>query len=208
MKTFILLVILLVILFLVVRIFLSNSNQQAEDPARPSKDKKPALKMDNDKLIMVDHVMQGDIRLALTKFCNLYNKDDFAALPRLWQIATDSYAVTFPYDTDFATFCFAANFLKYPIGIKWDGRVKGWTTIKTGDDWIDEQNNGKRVMLYLAEYDKEYDNVFMTTQDNIGYKLDFSGTNNTKPLSTPIDAYQEPPMLIDRLKAHSFEDFD
>lgn len=205
MKT-LLIVATVIILALLLKACVSG-DQLAQDPSRPSEDKKPTLEKDNDKIILVNNANHEDIRKALIAFCNMYNKDNFAALPRLWQLSSTSFAVTFPYDADFATFCFAINYLKYPSNIKWNAQVRAWATTKPGDDWIPSQATNKESMLFLADDDTEYDNVFLTTKDNIGCKLSFSGGAPKAPLSIPKELYVGRLIVIENLKGHEYEDF-
>jgi hypothetical protein len=196
----------IVIIALVLKACVSG-NTLAEDPPRPPSNLKPQVFKENNKLIVVSNVSHQDISKALTKFCNAYNKEDFAALPRLFEVKYGTYAVTFPYDVDFATYCFAVNFLKYPMDIKWNAKVRAWAITKQGDDWITEKNVNKKVMLYLEEHDKEYDNVFLTTQDNVGYKLGFAAGQETQLLSIPKERYIEPTVSYQSLQGMKFEDF-
>ena len=137
----------------------------------------------------------------------MYNKESGKAVLRLSSINSGTFAVTFPYDIDFATFCFAVNFLKYPVDIKWDAQVRAWATIKQGDEWVTEKSVNKKVMLYLAEDDKEYDNVFLTTQDNIGYKLGFAAGEETQLLPFPQELYVKQTADYLLVKALEYEDF-
>lgn len=205
MKT-LLIVAAVIILALILKACVSG-DQLAQDPSRPSEDKKPIVEKDNDKIILVDNANHEDIRKALIAFCNMYNKDAFAALPRLWQLSATSFTVTFPYDADFATFCFAINYLKYPSNIKWHSQVRAWATTKPGDDWIPGQAINKECMLFLADDDTEYDNVFLTTKDNIGCKLSFSGGAAKPPLSAPKELYIRQSIAIENLIGHTYEDF-
>jgi len=161
----------------------------------------------NDKIIMVTNVNSDDIKKALTGFCNVYNKGNGAALPRLWQISSNAFAITFPYDIDFATYCFAVNFLKYPMDIKWNAEVRAWATTKPGDDWVADKTLNKKVMLYLAKNDKEYDNVFLTTEDGIGYKLGFASGHEKQLLNSPLEAYIAPSVNVTDLADQKHEDF-
>ncbi|SHM98889.1 hypothetical protein [Mucilaginibacter sp. OK098] len=205
MKTLLIIAVVIVI-GLILKACVSG-DQLAKDPSRPSEDKKPTVEKENDKIILVDNANHEDIKNALIAFCNMYNKDDFAALPRLWQLSSTSFAVTFPYDADFATYCFAVNYLKYPSDIKWHAQVRAWATTKAGDDWIPKESINEKVMLFLAEDDKEYDNVFVTTKDNVGYKLDFSKNKAKPPLSSPKETYEEPLLEPNSLKDQKHEDF-
>ena len=112
-------IIIVVVALLVIIIFKAcvSTDKLANDTRRPSPDKKPTVEKNNDKLIVINNAEHSQITAALNKFCNMYNKDDYAALPSLYQLSPNSFAITFPFDTDLSTFCFAVNFLKYPIDI-------------------------------------------------------------------------------------------
>lgn len=205
MKTLLIIAIVAVIV-IVIKACVSGS-QLGNNPSRPNV-AKPTIEKSNDKIIVVTNADHNDIKKTLTEFCNIYNKKDYAAQPRLWQLSASSFAVTFPYDVDFATYCFAVNFLKYPMDIKWNAKVYAWCTTHTEDQWITEKSANKTVMLYLATDDKEYDNVFLTTQDNIGYKLGFAVGHETQPLNTPKETYIIPEVNAETLKNLRYEDFE
>jgi hypothetical protein len=193
-------------------LLLFNACMQGNKPAvnglRQNGAKLPVVEKANDKIIVVDNADHDNIKKALTRFCDIYNKNDYAALPRLWQLTSDSFAVTFPYDVDFATYCFAVNFLKYPINIKWHAQVRAWATTKPGDDWITYKSMNKQVMLYLALGDTEYDNVFLTTSDNVGYKLGFAVGHEKQLLAAPKERFILPTVAITSLTGDNFEDFN
>ena len=62
-------------------------------------------------------------------------------------------------------------------------------------------------MLYLAVNDKEYDNVFLTTSDNIGYKLGFAAGEEKQLLKEPKETYVAPTVDIGGLTTRKHEDF-
>lgn len=199
---------ILVILVAIVLVFKSciSGNRLSDDASRPDIGKKPVVEKENDKLIVVSNVSHNDMKSALVKFCNIYNKDNYQALPRLIQMSPHAFAVTFPYDVDFGTFCFAVNFMKYPVDINWDSKVTAWATTKESDEWITDKSRGKKVMLFLTDDDKEFDNVFLTTQDNIGYKLGFAAGKEKQLLDTPKQRFAEPKVDLNSLKGLNFED--
>ncbi|MES2278581.1 MAG: hypothetical protein V4592_21305 [Bacteroidota bacterium] len=206
MKALIIFVVIIVILIVIKAC--TTGDQQMKDTSRPPADKKPIKTKENDKLILVENISHDNIKKALTMFCNAYNKQDYAAQPRLYTLDSNKFAVVFPYDVDFQTFCFAVNFLKYPVGITPAPMVIAWATAKQGDEWITEKSVNKKVMLYLAADDKEYDNVFLTTQDNIGYKLGFAMGQEKKLLTAPKENYisqSVDPHSLTNLKHEDFE---
>jgi len=203
----ILLIIVVIVVVIIVIKACTSGNTLASDPSRPSNAIIPTQEIANDKIIVVNNVTHEDIRKVLTEFCNIYNKDQYLAMPRLWALSTNSYAITFPYGVDFATYCFAVNFLKYPMNVKWQSKVYAWATTKQGDDWITDKSINKKVMLFLAQDDKEYDNIFLTTNDNIGYKLGFAVGKEKQLLPTPKESYKNPTISVTSLTNQNHEDF-
>ena len=203
-------IVLIVIAIIVIAILIKAckpKGKSAEDTLRPPDAIAPSVTRANDKIIIVDHVDKEDIRTVLVQLCNIYNKNQYLALPRLWQLSSTSFAITFLYDIDFATYCFAVNYLKYPMDIKWQSKVRAWATTKKDDDWVTDKTLGKQVMLFLAIDDKEYDNVFLTTKDNIGYKLGFASGQQSQLLSEPKEQYINPSISINSLNGKAYEDF-
>lgn len=195
------------IIVFVVKAFTSG-NMQAKNASRPALNSKPQTIKENNKFIVVSKVTHDDIKKALVSFCNSYNEDSYQAVLRLSQVNADTFVVTFPYDIDFMTFCFAVNFLDYPTDFKWKADVRAWATTKPGEEWITDKTVNKKVMLFVAKDDKEYDNVFLTTQDNIGCKLGFAGGKETQLLSIPKERYIEPSIKYQDIQQLKFEDID
>ena len=200
--------IFLAIAVIIIAVFLyARYSGKTDNSSRPPGGKLPLTEIANDKIILVDNANYEDIKKALTEFCNQYNKSDHVVLSRLWQLNPGWFAVTFPYDIDFITYCFAVNFLDYPMNVTWNAKVRGWTTTTPGDEWITDKSVNKKVMLYLAEDDKEGDNVFMTTEDNIGFKLGFASARTRKLLDVPKESFRAPRVSVSDLKDQQFEDF-
>lgn len=197
----------LVIIVLVLKACISG-NTGANNSTSPTSNKKSKTIKENDKFIVVSRVGYGDIIKALMAFSKTYSNDAYPVVLRLSQVSTDTFVVTFPYDIDFVTFCFAVNFLKYPTDIKWESSVKAWATAKPGEEWITDKMVNKKIMLFLAEDDKEYDNVFLTTQDNIGYKMGFAYGEEKQLLITAKEDYVEPTIKYQDIQQLKFEDFE
>jgi hypothetical protein len=202
----------LIIVFAVAVLLLFNACTQSNKPAgntlRHNGAVLPTVEKTNDKIIVIDNADAANIKKVLAGFCDIYNKNDYAALPRLWQLTSDSFAVTFPYDVDFATYCFVINFLKYPMNVKWHAQVRAWATTKPGDSWITDKSVNKQVMLFLAIGDTEFDNVFLTTSDNIGYKLGFAVGHEKQLLATPKEKFIAPTIAISSLNNDDYQDFN
>ncbi len=62
-------------------------------------------------------------------------------------------------------------------------------------------------MLFVSDFDTEYNNVFLTTSDNIGYKLGFAMGEEKQPLNSPEKSYIKPPINISELDTNESIDF-
>lgn len=175
---------------------------------RPSPETKPITLVPNDKLVHVSNVSKANIAKVLMQFCDLYNKESFRALPRLIIISEKEYAITFPFDVDFVTFCIFVNYLHYPFDVKYEPRIRAWTSTKESDEWIERPVKGQRVMLFIPKDDDEYDNVYLTTESHFGVIVGFAIGHHFRPLSHPRELYDAPIFAINELIEKEFIDFN
>lgn len=174
---------------------------------RPSESLFPTNKLNNDKLIIVEDIKEDEIKKILQEFCNSYNKEKYEALPRLTKLTDTKFAVTFPFDISFEMYCFLINYLNYPMGFDRHFKTIGWTTTKATDTWTTTKTVNKNVMLFVSDNDTEYDNVFLTTSDNIGYKLGFAMSEEKQLLDRPDKSYNKQPIEINDLEKKEHIDF-
>ena len=160
-----------------------NDNKEFKDTSRQNIPEQKKL-VQNDKIIIVDGAKYEDIKKATLQFCNIYNKQNLVAIVKLTKISENLSVLTFPYDIDFGTFCFLINYLYYPNEIFYQADIKAWATTKPNDDFISKENQNKYSMIFIPRDDKEYDNVYMTTKENKGFKLGFA-VGGLKNLSSP-----------------------
>lgn len=161
----------------------------------------------NDKIAIIDDVSEEDIKKILRGFCDLYNKNKVNVILRLSRVSDRKYAVTFPYDIEFEYLCFFINYANYPMGFDKKFKTIGWATTKPSDQWITDKSANKNVMLYVSDYDTEFDNVFLATSDNIGYKLGFAMGEEKQILDIPEKYYIKPPISVVDLDKNQFQDF-
>jgi hypothetical protein len=199
--------IVLIILSFVWTKLKNQKPQPNTDTSRPSENIFPSNKITNDKLIIVEDISENNIKKILREFCNSYNKEVYQAIPRLTKLSEQKFAVTFPYDIDFEIYCYLINYVNYPMGFDRHFKTIGWTTTKPTDGWITEKSVNKNVMLFLSDVDTEYDNVFLTTSDNIGYKLGFAMGEERQLLNSPEKSYIKQPVNIDELETKEYIDF-
>lgn len=187
---------------------LKNQKPQPDrDNKRPHASLFPTKQIVNDKLVIVENISENDIKKILQEFCNAYNKETFQAILRLIQLTDKKFAVTFPYDIKFEIFCYFINYVNYPMGFDRHFKSVGWTTAKVSDTWITEKCVNKNVMLYVSNFDKEYDNVFLTTSDSIGYKLGFAMGEEKQLLDRPEKNYVKQPISNSELDGKPFAEF-
>ncbi|GEO07179.1 hypothetical protein AAE02nite_48430 [Adhaeribacter aerolatus] len=181
--------------------------QPVTDTSRPAESTLPTNKVSNDKLVIVEDADESDIKKILQEFCNSYNKETYQAIPRLTKLSDKKFAITFPFDINFEIYCYFINYVNYPMGFNRHFKTIGWTTTNPSDNWITEKSANKNVMLYVSDFDTEYDNVFLTTFDNIGYKLGFAMGEEKQLLDLPEKNYKKQPIDISEFEAKQHFDF-
>jgi hypothetical protein len=176
-KTLIIIGIVIVVGFLIFKFVLKSAQSDLKNNKRPNGTNKPAILIENDKIIVIKNLKLDYLKQAIEQFCNMSNQSKYIALPKL-TLLDNQFVITFPYDIEFDQFCFFINYLKYAndLSLKPDYKpeIKAWCTTKSGFSWITDEIVNKSVMIYIPDWDKEYDNVYLTTQDNIGYKMGFA----------------------------------
>lgn len=174
---------------------------------RPLVSALPTQVKPNDKLVLVNCISYPELQSILTGFCNMYNQESFQALPQAIQLNDREFAITFPYDIEFEIFCYFINYLVYPMELESRVDVMAWTTTPKNGKWITEESSNKMAMLFIPEDDREHDNVYMTTGDNIGYKLGFAMGHEKQLPGTPKRPFVPPVIKFTELKNREFEDF-
>jgi len=195
----------LVVLYVVLKKLKNQKSQVDEDTTRPLEELFPT-QLENDKLVIVDDISIPDLRTIVSGFCNLYNKKKYQARPRLTKITETRFAITFPFDIDFEIFCYFINYVHYPIGFEKSFSVTAWATIKSPDSWIPKKCADKKGMLFIPPDDTEYENVYITTSDNVGFKLGFA-VGGTRQLDKPKLHFTSPVIDIKEIASKRYEDF-
>lgn len=180
----------------------SNSNSR-----RPSEKHFPKNKITNDKMVVIDDINENDVTKIIQDFCDSYNQKSFQILPTLSKLSDKKFAVTFPYNVNFVIYCYFINYMNYPEGYDKQFKTVGWTTTRSTDTWITDKSANKKVMLFVYDLDTEYDNVFMTTVDNIGYKLGFAMGQESQLLNHPIQHYIQPLITPNELQNKELNTF-
>jgi len=182
-------------------------NEKDQFSKRPTYLPTPEL-AENDKVVLVKGAPYQDLKKAVQQFCDRYNQTDWAAIPRLTRISETETAITFPRDLSFDVLCFFVNYIYYPNDIFYldHSEIRAWATTRPGDVWVTEKAQKKHVMLYIPKEDDEYDNVYMTTEDGIGYKLGFAVGHQQQLLKVPAMPYEMPGTSVEAVKELGFEE--
>lgn len=127
--------------------------------------------MTTNNLIVITGGKYNDIKKALQDWLNEYQSD----IPKnivfnLYKDKKDRHVITTDARLDNTRFYYLVNYMDFPIGIEHKVEIAGFTTGK--------DNNilkNKKLHVYISGNDSEGDNVFVTTSENINYKVDFGG---------------------------------
>jgi hypothetical protein len=139
-----------------------------------------------ENLIIVKGGAYNELKKALKQWIDLYSKDLQIGLTfQLLKNGRGNHVIQVDKQLDNEKFFFLVNYLKYPEGIEYKIEVEGFTVGK-------DKNilKGKELLVYISPNDKNFDNVFVVTNDNINYKVDFGGKiveiNDIKQYKQPV----------------------
>ena len=195
-KTFLIIGIIIVVGFVVYKFGFKSSETDLKTTTRPDNINKPTTTNANDKIILIKYLKLDYLKQAINQLCNMSNQNQYIALPRL-TVLDNKHVITFPYDIDFDQFCYFVNYMKYAhdLSLKPDYKpeIKAWCTTKPDYAWMTDEIANKTVMIYIPDWDKDYDNVYLTTQDSIGYKMGFALGEERKKLDNPVLKFEKMP---------------
>jgi hypothetical protein len=207
----------LIVLFLVVfgilifKFKTKSTGLELDSRVRPDNSSKPVKQIENDKVIIVKSIKFDYLKKAIEQFCNMYNQEQFQALPRLLVIE-DQFLIIFLYDIDFERYCYFINYLENPFELilkpDYKPDVMAWCTTKAGDAWIANEIIDKNVMIYIPDWDDEHDNVYLTTQDNIGFKMGFALGHSHKKLDKPVMQFESKSIDLSSILIKETIDFE
>ena len=199
MKTLLIIVGIIVVGFILKSCISYNNNSNNKNKSRPNNDEFPSVKIQNDKVVLIENVKLEDFKNAVQQFCNIYNQENLRVLPLLKILLENKFIVTFPYDIDFEAYCYFVNYIYYPNDIIYKPTIKAWTSIYQNDNYKTNEIVNEKVILFIPSDDKDYDNVYLTTSKNIGYKMGFSLGEEKQKLKNPRQTYIEP-IKLEELK--------
>ncbi|NDV45407.1 hypothetical protein [Flagellimonas sediminis] len=120
-------------------------------------------------LINVKGYSEKYLKLAIRQWIDLYFESlDNEKTFNLFQLE-DSIQIRIDNISNQLLF-FLINYLKYPVDIKGPIEILGYTGRDETSDF-----KGQDILIYVSSDDTEYDNVYVVTENNIHFKIDFGG---------------------------------
>jgi hypothetical protein len=128
-----------------------------------------------DNFIIIKGGLCNDIKKALQQWIALYAKDLVSNIKlELYILGQERYLIVADKRLSNEKFNYLINYLRYPEGIEYNISIEGYATVRDEKIYPQKLLN-KKILVYVSGNDKEYDNVFVTTEDNETYKIDFNG---------------------------------
>ncbi|MFZ4262894.1 hypothetical protein ACFRAE_12675 [Sphingobacterium sp. HJSM2_6] len=163
------LVLIILVVFILILKFKDKIAMMSSENRRPPVSFLPKVPVKNDKVVYIEGLPEKEIQHTIQEFCDIYNQHNFQAIVRINTINEESFTITFPFDVEFPIFCYFINFLTYPQHIDAKFKPIGWMSLDEKlfltKDIISEQP----VMIYVDEYDQDYDHVHMVTAEQRGF---------------------------------------
>lgn len=128
-----------------------------------------------DNLIIVEGGSYNDIKKALKQWMFEYHKelnDDFQF--KVYNNGRGNHVIQVDNNLDNCRFNYLVNYLQYPSDTNYKVSVIGFTVAKD-PKLFDHDLIGKRIQVYIPEDDTEYDVVYVVSEYNQAYKVDFRG---------------------------------
>ena len=132
----------------------------------------------NDKIILVKGWNQIEIQKIINDFIESYKGDGYPAYAiEPHKQEENVFRLTFPKDIHPTLFTFLINYLAYPFDLDFENRsviVGGKTTLSAEFDGVESAFVGKRAVLYVPQYDRDHDVVYMQIESGINYANSFT----------------------------------
>ena len=154
------------------------------------------LKLSNDNYILIKGGSYEKVKKALKEWIEMYSKDmNMNSTFSLFKSDKGQYVIQADDKLDNDRFYYLVNYLKHPIDIDDKVDVIGYTKGKQ-----ENQLKNRDLQVYIHENDKDGDNVYVTTEENKNYKINFSGeisqiNNNVRFEKNSIPKYSNVEIL-------------
>lgn len=187
-------IVLAILILILIWYFTSLRNRQKKvmdsldaSIVTPIKEKSPYGK----KVIRIEDVDEEKAARFISDFISLYKGSDHKIVKPEIGRKNGSIVLLFPSETQYYIFCWWVNYLTYSEKSHRQ-KVTGWYgASEIEGDTLGLSNS--YLMLFVPETDKEYDNVFLTSQNGICFKQEFAFPENLYMLKTRIREYEDCP---------------
>lgn len=128
-------------------------------------------------IIVVENCSHENLVLVIDNWIKLYANNLAAGIKfNIFQKAEDAFIIQIDGNITSDQFCFLVNYLYYPEGDIFMGLsfAVGYTQIEKSE-FVTDELFGKKLQIFIPETDREYDNVYVITQEDVIYKIDFGG---------------------------------
>lgn len=122
-------------------------------------------------LITIKGGSYDDVKKALRQWIDLYSEElEIEISFDLFKNGRGSHIIKVDDRLDNERFYYLVNYLNFPEGIEYKIDIEGFAISL---DQKELQN--KKILVYISDKDTEGDNVFVVTEDNETFKIDFGG---------------------------------
>ncbi|WP_455640741.1 energy transducer TonB [Parabacteroides sp.] len=195
-KTYLFFFALAVILFLYLR------NKFAKKDKRPDPSLRPKMLVNNDKMMIVAGIAEEQMAFMLRSFADIYNSRTYNAIIRMHPMSSQVFALTFPYDMDWEIFIELVDSLVYSDHSEYKAQTRVWLTLPKECG----QGAGEHAMMYEKEDGDEIDPLWITTQYNQGWKIDYETTQLVE--AEVLEEYVKPPFAYYEIMQKEFVEID
>lgn len=160
-----------------------------------------------ENIIKIEGGAYTDVKKALRQWISLYSENIDESLKfEVFKNGKGNHVIRVDERIDITSFFYLINYLKYPENIKYKINVEGFTIGKEHVELLD-----KRLLIYISENDKNYDNVYVVTEENKTYTIDFGGKitelpNERKYAYPKLNDLSNPEILKVRKKEKSINE--
>lgn len=187
-------------LAVVVILYLRNKFRKKD--RRPDLSLRPTIFVSNDKMVILAGVNEKDVELMLRTFTDIYNSSRYDAIIRMHRMSNQVFALTFPYDISWDIFLELMDHLIYFDQTEHKAQIRAWLTLPEKCEPI----VGEYAMLYENENDKDFDPLYVTTQYNRGWKIDYETEELVE--TEVLEEYTKPPFVYYEIIQANFVEVD
>lgn len=169
---------------------------------KPDPALRPNISVSNDKIVIVAGVEEADVEQMLRVFTDIYNSRRYDAIIRIHPMGKQVFALTFPYDINWEVFIELMDHLVYFDDNEHKAQIRAWLTLPKEC----EPAAGQHVMLFFQEDDKDFEPLYISTQYNRIWKIDYE--TNTLKEAEAGEEYAKPPFAYNEIVQVNFIEID